>query len=424
VPKSRRDKSSTTHTIDTNSDSTAANALTGQYFAISSPRPSKTTQTQCPTANLGKVFRFGWQGMNWDIPAFLGTQVVDVSKPARAITTVKTTAFGLNWLMAMMGLAAIFLWGNFVHKRLANTTSNLPFGRIFFEVDTNCRSKEFKSIRSPILTARDRLSRVAAFDVAGLSQVQQVLKAVREGFGATLQNVPVRLEISDQTQVRLALIRGGSGAVAGINGAFFVDASLSGTNNTLIGPYQTEADKQFQAERDPAILERIKSRPLVLWNAKRIAIVAFQTTTMNSRDLLDLIVPNFKDAFLGGAWIFKHGRVLTDAQLLERPAPQDVNDVRPRVFFGVTKHGEVLLGASLNPTSSSDLAGAARAAGAWEAVLLDSGYSTSLIYQTKIIAVGRHNAEVPSRPVPHAIVVMDEIKGSTITAWSNRQASN
>lgn len=289
-------------------------------------------------------------------------------------------------------------------------------------------------VRSPILTARDRVLRVRPFDLAGFSQVQRVLKVVREGFGSALLKKSVRLEFSDRTRVRLALLRGGrplsllskyrigvsdfvmqSGAVAGINGAFFVDASLFGTNNTLIGPYQTEANPQFQPERNPAILERIKNRPLVLWNAKRIAIVAFQTTTLNSSDWLNLIVPKITDAFLGGAWILKHGQVFSDAQLLERPAPQDVNEVRPRVFFGVTKHGEVLLGASLNPTSSSELARAARAAGAFEAVLLDSGYSTSLIYQDKIIAVGRHNATIPSRPVPHAIVLMDDVRDQKMT---------
>jgi poly-beta-1,6-N-acetyl-D-glucosamine N-deacetylase len=79
----------------------------------------------------------------------------------------------------------------------------------------------------------------------------------------------------------------------------------------------------------------------------------------------------------------------------------------------MTKTSELALGASLTPTSSSNLARAALAAGVQEAVLLDSGYSTSLVYDSRIIAVGRKTAKVPSRPVPHAIVVMG-IKQSTL----------
>jgi hypothetical protein len=342
------------------------------------------------------------------------------------------TGFGLNASMAIIGMAAVFLWANIVFKHLTDGTINLPSGRIFFEFSPDCRPIKSTIIHSPILTIRNRVSTVQTFDLRGLPQVQNVLDAVREGFGTALQIKPVRLEFSHQTPVQLALVRGGrpvsllstfrmgvsefvrqSRAVAGINGAFFVDASLTGTNNSLIGPYQTEAKPQFQVEHNPAVLKRINKRPLVLWGAKRIAIVAFQPKTMNSSALLNLIVPDLKDAFLGGAWILKHGRVFTDTELLERPAPKDVNDVRPRVFFGVTKHGEVQLGASLNPTSSSDLARAALAAGVFEAVLLDSGYSTSMIYQDQIIAVGRHNAQVPSRPVPHAIVLMDDFKANS-----------
>jgi len=54
------------------------------------------------------------------------------------------------------------------------------------------------------------------------------------------------------------------------------------------------------------------------------------------------------------------------------------------------------------------LARAASSAGIEEAVLLDSGYSTSLVFGQQIVAVGRKRAKQPSRPVPHAIVLLDE----------------
>lgn len=330
-----------------------------------------------------------------------------------------------------MGVAAVFLWGHLIYKRLDAMTGNLPSGRFFLETAANCQPSKLFAFHSPVIKARDHISIVKLFNPQIITQIKHLQAAIRMGFNSPLQIKAVQLEFSHKTQISLALIRGGrpvsllsryrigvrdfvtqSGALAGINGAFFVDASLSGTNNTLIGPAMTESQGGFQAERNPSILGRIQKRPLVLWSTKRIAIVEFQSSLMNSSQMLKLIVPGFKNVFLGGAWILKRGRVFTDQELLERPAPQDVNDVRPRVFFGLTAHGELVLGASLNPTSSSDLARAALAAGVREAVLLDSGYSTSLVFQDKIIAVGRHNATVPSRPVPHAIVVMDDFKNT------------
>jgi hypothetical protein len=80
-------------------------------------------------------------------------------------------------------------------------------------------------------------------------------------------------------------------------------------------------------------------------------------------------------------------------------------DPRRRAFFGVTDGGEVLLGGSLEVVSTEKLAQAAAAAGAAEAVLLDSGFSTSIVFDGKIIVTGHTARNLPSRPVPHAIVL-------------------
>jgi poly-beta-1,6-N-acetyl-D-glucosamine N-deacetylase len=209
-----------------------------------------------------------------------------------------------------------------------------------------------------------------------------------------------------------------SAAVAGINGGFFVDASLEGTNNFMIGPVMTEVSV-FQPERNREILERVQSRPLVVWGAQRLAILPFDAEVMNSPGLLRAFMPDVSNVFLGGAWILRHGQVATESEL-KQSGPKDVNDVRPRVFFGITATSQLALGASLTPTSSSNLARAALAAGVHEAVLLDSGYSTSLVYDSRIIAVGRKTALVPSRPVPHAIVVMGKMDETVATRASNR----
>jgi poly-beta-1,6-N-acetyl-D-glucosamine N-deacetylase len=244
---------------------------------------------------------------------------------------------------------------------------------------------------------------------------------------------PVQLEQHHETRVWLALVRGGrrlsrleahrtgvadfvsrSGAVAGINGGFFVDASLEGTNNFMIGPVTTEVSDLFQPERNCEILGRVQSRPLVIWGTQRLAILPFDAEAMNSPELLRAFMPDLNNVFLGGAWIVRHGRAVTGSEL-EQSGPHDANEVRPRVFFGITATSELALSASLTPTSSSNLARAELAAGVQEAVLLDSGYSTSLVYDSRVVAVGRKTALVPSRPVPHAIVVMG-MKGSAVAS--------
>ncbi|MFX8797768.1 phosphodiester glycosidase family protein, partial [Acinetobacter baumannii] len=77
-------------------------------------------------------------------------------------------------------------------------------------------------------------------------------------------------------------------------------------------------------------------------------------------------------------------------------------DPRRRAFFGVAADGTIVLGASLGSVGSDRLADAAAAAGVQEAVMMDSGFSTSLVYGDKVIASGHSTPTEPSRPVPHA----------------------
>ena len=242
-----------------------------------------------------------------------------------------------------------------------------------------------------------------------------------------LKSADVRLERRYTDGAALAVVRGGwprsllsktresvgqvvrdSGAAAGVNGSFFTDARLIGTDNTMIGPVLV-AGGSLKPERNAALLERIAGRPLVLWGRSQIAILPFQPASMNRLAPLSALMPDLSDAFLGGAWIVHDGKPRSAAQLYGL-APADSSDRRPRVFMGFTATGEVMLGASLTPVSTAQLGRAAAHAGALEAVLLDSGYSTSLVYGNRVLAVGRKFADVPSRPVPHAIVLDGQVQ--------------
>lgn len=225
---------------------------------------------------------------------------------------------------------------------------------------------------------------------------------------------PVRLEY----KAGLALIRGGraesrlssrredvtdfiaqAGAIAGINGTFFADPLLKSNDNTIVGPVMAKPYNGYIPERNPYVLYRIVDRPLVAWNASRIAFVPFKLD-MNQLSTVQKFMPDFTDEFVGGTWLVHKSKAVWP---FKNP-PSDHGDWRPRVFFGYAD-GDVVLGASLRPVSTYMLSRMAAAAGIEEAVLLDSGYSSSLIYKKSRIVVGRKWDGVPSRPVPHAIVL-------------------
>lgn len=244
-----------------------------------------------------------------------------------------------------------------------------------------------------------------------------------------LKETPVRLEYRRDLGVRWAMIRGGraesrlspyresvhdfvvqAGAVAGINGTFFADPYLKAQDNTMVGPIVAAPSRVFIPERNPYVMYRIVERPLVAWNRERMVFVPLKLD-MNRMQTIRSFIPDFTDIFVGGVWMVRGGKAIWP---LKNP-PTDHWELRPRVFFGYAQ-GEPVLGASLQPVSTVRLAQVAAAAGIEEAVLLDSGYSTSLVYQKQIIAVGRRWDGVPSRPVPHAIVLHGNLEQAATPA--------
>ncbi|GGJ61027.1 phosphodiester glycosidase family protein [Deinococcus aquiradiocola] len=237
---------------------------------------------------------------------------------------------------------------------------------------------------------------------------------------------PVQLSEGQVGVTRVALLRGGqpvsrhvlwrssvgefiraSGAVAGVNGTFFKDAAIASNDSNMLGPLLTPGG-HFLSESDPSKFRKIQGRPLVAWSHSRFMVTAFDPRTMNSKADVQALLPGMTDAFLAGAWLVHGGQALSRAQMMTH-APSDAQQVRPRVFFGVTRDGLSIAGATITPVSSERLARIAQQAGAQEAVLMDSGYSTSLIYGSRALAVGHSSRRVQSRPVPHAIVFMNPV---------------
>jgi peptidoglycan/xylan/chitin deacetylase (PgdA/CDA1 family) len=246
---------------------------------------------------------------------------------------------------------------------------------------------------------------------------------------------PVRKEIIEDGRLTLAVVRGGSpesvlvdgreqvpdlveehGGVAGINGGFFVMAAIRATDNSMIGPCLPGNRTDWVLDTDEERLRKIAGRPLVMWSPEKIAFRPFRPDRHMDPSGIEAELPGLTDAFVAGAWLVSDGRAFLEDEIKPFSA-QDSHEIRPRTFIGVTREGELVVGASLGSASTARLAQAALAAGCMEAVLLDSGYSTSLVYDGELLAVGHRTRSVKSRPIPHAII----LKGTLASAENTTQ---
>jgi hypothetical protein len=195
----------------------------------------------------------------------------------------------------------------------------------------------------------------------------------------------------------------GAGARAGLNGTFFADASLRGTDHLLIGPTLCGDEARAVFNRSDSA-RALTGRPLVLLSPTRTRILPYRPAAMASQAALAARLPGLSDAFLGGVWLV-HGGVAGGRAALDAYHVQDAEDPRRRAFFCLMPDGRPALGATTYVTPSAALARALQAEGVREAVLLDSGFSTSLVYGRNILVTGHTSPGIPSRPVPHALVL-------------------
>jgi peptidoglycan/xylan/chitin deacetylase (PgdA/CDA1 family) len=238
---------------------------------------------------------------------------------------------------------------------------------------------------------------------------------------------PVKLTVGEFDGLKVGIVTGGSpetylsdhregvedivsqsGGAAGINGGFFAMAAINSESNVMIGPAITQNKGEFTVETSPRVLSKLRERPIVLWDGSRVAICNFQPESLDAEEPYRQIMPDFKNLFLAGAWMVHNGLARTDEVMLKY-ASKDLADPRRRAFFGWNAQGQPMIGASLQTCSTGRLAEAAAAAGAQEAVLLDSGFSTSLVFDGRIIVTGHTSEGIPSRPVPHAIILKGDL---------------
>ena len=226
----------------------------------------------------------------------------------------------------------------------------------------------------------------------------------------TSDRVPMVLIQGGMAGTRRSPIRAGvdqivaaSGARAGLNGTFFANASLNGTDNLLIGPSLCGDEASFvfsPFDKRP----ELTGRPMVLMSHDRTRIYPYDPATMCDEAGIRSRLPGLTDAFLGGVWLVHNGIAITKSREDDFHI-SDAEDPRRRAFFFVTKDGQPGLGATTYVAKSSQIGRGLAALGMQEAVLLDSGFSTSLVCGNQILVTGHTSPGIPSRPVPHAVLL-------------------
>lgn len=200
--------------------------------------------------------------------------------------------------------------------------------------------------------------------------------------------------IHADSRYQLPTILDGTNAIGAVDGGFFSLEYLD--SNVMIGPVLSQSTRQFipgNASENP----RLKGRPLVLIAPDRVQFIPFHPIRHNTLAGLHQTLPGVTDAFVAAAWLVKDG--------LPQPASSfgslfDFDAKRHRAFWGTNQAGQPVVGVSHTMVDSVTLGQLLHQVGLQQAVMLDSGASTSLTY------AGESLVGYEPRPVPHVVALI------------------
>jgi peptidoglycan/xylan/chitin deacetylase (PgdA/CDA1 family) len=205
---------------------------------------------------------------------------------------------------------------------------------------------------------------------------------------------PITIHADSRYQVPEILAKSGTGAIAGVDGGFFSLEFLD--SNEMLGPVLSRVHGQFYPGRKGEI-PLINNRPLVLISENSVRFVPFNNLKHNTLEGIQAELPDVTDAFVGAGFLVENGQ----PQPPERFGKLfDFNEPRHRAFWGINQQGQPVVGVSVEPIGSVDLGKALAKAGFRDAVMLDSGASTSLAYR------GHSLVGYVPRPVPHVVALI------------------
>lgn len=192
----------------------------------------------------------------------------------------------------------------------------------------------------------------------------------------------------------------GTKAIAGVDGGFFSLKYLD--SNVMIGPVLSQSSNEF-VPGNKSENPKLTGRPLVLITPQAVKFIPFDPAKHNTLSGIQAEIPNLTDAFVAAAVLVK------DAQ--PQPASAfgnlfDFEAKRHRAFWGINQAGVPTIGVSAEPIGSVELGEALAKVGFRDAVMLDSGASTSLAYK------GESLVAYTPRPVPHVVGLIPPMSDS------------
>lgn len=203
---------------------------------------------------------------------------------------------------------------------------------------------------------------------------------------------PITIHAKSRFQVQEIIA--GTEAVAAVDGGFFSMESLE--SNLMIGPVFSQSAGHFipgnQSEN-----RRLIGRPLVLISPHAVKFVGFDPAKHNTLEGVQADMPAVTDAFVAAAWLVKNTQPQTPVTF---GSLFDFDAARHRAFWGINQAGQPTIGVSVEPIDSVSLGVALAKAGFRDAIMLDSGASTSLTYQ------GESQVGYTPRPVPHVVALV------------------
>lgn len=240
-------------------------------------------------------------------------------------------------------------------------------------------------------TAPAPASAVTSFD---FSAPVQATEATFEGVRLALISGGRPVTIHANSRYQVPEILTGTNAIAAVDGGFFSLEFLD--SNVMIGPVLSQNNHRF-IPGNPSENPRLNGRPLVLIAPAEVKFIPFDAAQHNTLNGLHQSLPGVTDAFVAAAWLVKDGQA--------QPAENfgnlfDFDASRHRAFWGINQAGQPVVGVSHSKVDSLSLARFLAEAGLRDAVMVDSGASTSLAFQ------GESLVEYTPRPVPHVVALI------------------
>lgn len=203
---------------------------------------------------------------------------------------------------------------------------------------------------------------------------------------------PVTVHADSRYQVSEILAQ--TNAIAAVDGGFFSLKYLD--SNVMIGPVLSQSTRQF-VPGNPSETPQLTGRPLVLMGSDAVRFVPFNAQQHNTLSGIQQIMPDVTDAFVAAAWLVKDGQPQPSSSF---GSLFDFDAVRHRAYWGINHVGQPVIGVTKDRVDSVTLGALLAQMGLKDAVMLDSGASTSLAYDNQ------PQMHYEPRPVPHVVALI------------------